>query len=169
MAIINKEDKETCLHEFILDYLDYFSKKDPILRFMTGYAKNVNFRYREPEELQKLQKLSDYAKKVCDSLSRPCKRDSRDIILESESERQHKEAATKIQETVKESNIYNGHSRLPLILPLPLPLPEKNLYSSAVEIEALSSGQEIYRCKIHPDIWKTDWEQIEGHCKNEHD
>ena len=31
-----------------------------------------------------------------------------------------------------------------------------------------STGQPYYRCKIHPDIWDIDLEQMKGHCKNEH-
>jgi hypothetical protein len=42
-------------------------------------------------------------------------------------------------------------------------------YESLIQIERLESGQEYYRCKIHPDIWRTDLTQMEGHCKNEHD
>ena len=42
-------------------------------------------------------------------------------------------------------------------------------YESLILIERLESGQEYYRCKIHPDIWRTDLTQIEGHCRNEHD
>jgi hypothetical protein len=41
-------------------------------------------------------------------------------------------------------------------------------YGSLIQIEHLESGQEYYRCKLHPEIWRTNLTQIEGHCKNEH-
>jgi hypothetical protein len=41
-------------------------------------------------------------------------------------------------------------------------------YESIIQIEHLESGQEYYRCKIHPDIWRTDLTQMEGHCRHEH-
>jgi hypothetical protein len=41
-------------------------------------------------------------------------------------------------------------------------------YESLISVEYLESGQELYRCKMHPNIWRTDIKQIEGHCRNEH-
>ena len=48
-------------------------------------------------------------------------------------------------------------------------LTNDNVLESLIQEECFqSTGQPYYRCKIHPDIWDIDLEQMKGHCKNEH-
>ena len=188
IGIINKEDKETCLHEFISNYLP-----DPYVRTTSGYAINATFRNNDENDLDKLQQLNNFAIERCDMLSRPCKKDSRDIIFEvldkdnvnnannvnaqdspkAKADEQASDQSDKVDEgedkdEEKKEADPNG-SRPDQPEPESEPKPEsepppysRSIYEHLIVTEDMpATGRTAYQCKEHSDKWDTDLKGLE--------
>ena len=147
IGIINKEDRETCLHEFISSYLP-----DPYVRTISGYAINTTFCNYDENDLDKLQQLNNFAIERCEMLSRPCKRDNRDIIFEilDKDNVNSPSADTTVDDSTPPQSQPESESES-----------ELGPYGHLIETEFLSNANRtVYRCKEHPD--EIPYYELEG-------